>query len=94
MTLKIIAVVTPNISIPSAASSGPSSRHGGDIDYVAVAQRGVVLRRAIKSRSEVLEFAASHKHQRPSRYLDQMCGERHRRGRRDDGRVLPEWTPA
>ena len=31
ITVKIIAVETPNISAPSAASSGPSSFHDGDI---------------------------------------------------------------
>jgi len=31
MTAKIIAVVTPNISIPFAASSGPKSRHLADM---------------------------------------------------------------
>jgi hypothetical protein len=31
MTAKIIAVDTPNISDPSAASSGPSNFHEGDM---------------------------------------------------------------
>jgi len=31
MTAKIIAVETPNISIPSTASSGPRRLHPGDI---------------------------------------------------------------
>jgi hypothetical protein len=31
MRAKIIAVETPNIGIPFAASSGPSNLHGGDM---------------------------------------------------------------
>ena len=57
-TAKIIAVDTPNISAPLAASSGPSNRHDGAHNHITGPEGRVVDRRVVVGGAELWSFSA------------------------------------